>query len=106
MKHTVTQALVTIAIAAAIVVAVKVVQARATEVLIAVMNDEAGKTTIHQVNLKDTYCVTLINKFKEQAKNSNPISLTLPNPDFTGTVIEAYCIMPDGSRLTFKAPTI
>ena len=107
MKYTAAQALVTIAIAAAIVVAVKVIQARATEVLIAVMNDDAGKTTIHQVNLKDTYCVALVNKFHEDAKNGKPITLTLPNPTFTGIVVEAHCVMPDGSiKPTFKAPTI
>jgi len=87
--------------------AVKVIQARATEVLIAVMNDDAGKTTIHQVNLKDTYCVALVNKFHEDAKNGKPITLTLPNPTFTGIVVEAHCVMPDGSiKPTFKAPTI
>ena len=53
IKHTATQALVTIAIALAIVVTVKVIQARATEILFAVMNDSAGKTSIHQVNLRD-----------------------------------------------------
>jgi mevalonate kinase len=108
MKHTATQALVTIAMALAIVVTVKVIQARATEILFAVMNDSAGKTSIHQVNLRDGYCVALVNKFNEQAKqNTTPITLTLPSPTFTGTVIEAYCIMPDGStNPTFKAPTI
>jgi len=31
----------------------------------------------------------------------------LPAPDFTGVVIEAHCVMPDGSTgAKFKAPTI
>ena len=107
MKHTATQALVTIAIALAIVVAVKVIQARATEVLIAVMNDDAGKTTIHQVNVKDGYCVGLLKKFTEDAKNGKPITLTIEAPPkSTGIVVEAHCVMPDGSIKHFKTPTI
>jgi hypothetical protein len=107
MKHTATQALVTIAIAAAIVAAV-IIQARATEILFAVMNDSAGKAAVHTINLKDGYCVALVKKFIEDAKKgTTPITLTLPNPTFTGTVMEAHCVMPDGSiNPTFKAPTI
>jgi hypothetical protein len=41
--------------------------------------------------------------FREQAKNNRPIWLTLLLPDYTGMVIEAYCIMPDGSKQSFKA---
>jgi hypothetical protein len=107
MKHTATQALVTIAIALAIVVAVKVIQARAAEILLAELSDDAGNVTVHQVNLKDTFCVKLLNKFKEDAKNGKPITLTIEAPPkSTGIVVEAHCVMPDGSIKHFKAPTI
>jgi hypothetical protein len=81
--------------------------ALSAEILFAVMSDEAGKVAVHTVNLKDGYCVALVKKFIEDAKKgTTPITLTLPNPTFTGTVIEAYCVMPDGStNPTFKAPT-
>src|SRR5262249_47338024 len=107
MKHTATQALVTIAIALAIVVAVKVIQARAAEILFAELSDEAGEGTRHQVNVKDGYCVGLLKKFKEDAKNGKPITLTIEAPPkSTGVVVEAHCVMPDGSIKHFKAPTI
>jgi hypothetical protein len=107
MKHTATQALVTIAIALTIVVAVKVTQARAAEILLAEISDEAGKVTVHQVNLKDGYCVSLLKKFTEDAKNGKPITLTIEAPPkSTGIVVEAHCVMPDGSIKHFKAPTI
>jgi len=107
MKHTATQALVTIAIALAIVVAVKVIQARAAEILLAELSDDAGNVTVHQVNLKDTFCIKLLNKFKEDAKNGKPITLTIEAPPkSTGIVVEAHCVMPDGSIKHFKAPTI
>jgi hypothetical protein len=81
--------------------------AHAAEVLITVMQDEAGRHSIHQVSLKDGYCVELVTRFNKQAKNGLPVTLTLPEPDFTGVVIEAHCVMPDGSAgAEFKAPSI
>jgi len=81
--------------------------AHAAETLITVMYDEAGKNSIHKINLKDGYCVELVTKFTEQAKNGLPVTLTLPAPTFTGTVIDAYCVMPDGSiGAKFKTSTI
>jgi hypothetical protein len=81
--------------------------AQATEVLIAAMVDDHGLTSGHQVNLKDTFCVSLVNRFIEQAKNGRPVTLTLPEPDFTGRVLEAYCVMPDGSiGAKYKEPSL
>jgi hypothetical protein len=90
-----------------IVVIVFAVTAHGAELLIALMQDEAGRRTIHQASLKDGYCVELVTRFGKQAKNGLPVTLTLPEPDFTGIVVEAYCVMPDGSTgARFKAPTI
>jgi hypothetical protein len=81
--------------------------AHAAEILISLMHDESGRRSIHQVSLKDGYCVELVTRFGKQAKNGLPVTLTLPEPDFTGVVIEAYCVMPDGSTgAKFKASTI
>jgi hypothetical protein len=81
--------------------------AHAAEILITLMHDEAGRRSIHQVSLNDGYCVELVTRFGKQAKNGLPVTLTLPEPDFTGVVIEAYCVMPDGSTgAKFEAPTI
>jgi hypothetical protein len=81
--------------------------AHAGETLLAVMLDDAGRRSGHQVYLKDGFCVELVTRFGKQAKNGLPVTLTLPLPDFTGIVIEAYCVMQDGSiGAKFKAPTI
>jgi len=77
--------------------------AHATETLLAVMRANNGKLELHQANLKDGFCTQLLANFEEQAKNDQPIWLTLPAPDFTGMVIEAHCVMPDGSKRSFKA---
>jgi hypothetical protein len=53
--------------------------------------------------LIDGACTQLLTDFREQAKNDRPIWLTLPQPDFTGTVIEAHCVMPDGAKQSFEA---
>ena len=81
--------------------------AHAAEILIAAMVDSHGITSGHQVNLKDTFCVALVNKFIEQSKTGLPVTLTLPEPDFTGRVLEAYCVMPDGSiGAKYKEPSL
>jgi len=81
--------------------------AHAAEILIAYMADDHGLKTIHKVSLKDTFCVTLVNRFTEQSKNGLPVTLTLPEPDFTGRVLEAACIMPDGSvGAKYKEPSL
>jgi hypothetical protein len=77
--------------------------ANAAEVLLAVLQDKEGKTSLHKITLIDGACIQLLTNFREQAKNDRPIWLTLPQPDFTGMVIEAHCIMPDGSKQNFKA---
>jgi hypothetical protein len=80
--------------------------AHATEILIAVMVDNHGLKTTHQTNLKDSFCVSLVNRFAEQSKNGLPVTLTLPEPDFTGRVLEAYCVMPDASiGAKYKEPS-
>src|SRR5215510_10574110 len=81
--------------------------AHATEILIAAMVDNHGLQSIHKVSLKDTFCVTLVSRFTEQSTNGLPVTLTLPEPDFTGRVLEAACIMPDGSvGAKYKEPSL
>ena len=62
----------------------------------ALMKDAHGEKSIRTMNLKNTTCVSLVNKFTEQAKNGLPVMLTLPEPAFTGQVFMALCIMPSG----------
>jgi hypothetical protein len=69
----------------------------ANEILIVAMVDNHGLKSVHKVILKDSFCVLYVNRFVEQSKNGSPVTLTLPEPDFTGRVLEAHCIMPDGS---------
>jgi hypothetical protein len=81
--------------------------AHASEILIALMVDDHGLRTVHQVSLKNSFCVTLVNRFVEQSKNGSPVTLTLPEPDFTGRVLEASCVMPDGSiGAQYKEPSL
>jgi hypothetical protein len=80
--------------------------AHPAEIFVAVMQDTAGKTSIHHQSLKDGACVQLLTRFGEQAKNGLPIMLTFEeSPQFTGKVVEAHCVMPDGSvSVKFSAP--
>jgi hypothetical protein len=71
--------------------------------IIAVMQDKKGEKSLHRVTLIDGACIQLLTNFRKQAENNRPIWLTLPKPDFTGMVIEAHCVMPDGSKQQFKA---
>jgi hypothetical protein len=72
--------------------------AHTAEIIVTVMQDTAGKMSIHHQALKDGACVQLVTRFGEQAKNGSPVMLTFESPpQFTGKVVEAYCVMPDGS---------
>ena|SRR5215472_3752779 len=75
----------------------------ASEILLAVMLNDKNAPELHKITLIDGACTKLLCDFQEQAQNNRPIWLTLPGPTFTGRIVEAHCIMPDGSKRSFKA---
>jgi hypothetical protein len=68
--------------------------AAATDLMVAVIEDGAGHVTGHEQATGHDACVTLI-----EALRKGPVILTLRNPFAKGRVIEARCILPDGSSL-------
>jgi len=81
--------------------------ASARDLLLAVIQGKDGKPQAHY-QLIQGECALLITKFREQAQRGLPIVLTFEAPPkVTGKVLEAVCILPDGSiGERFKAPDI
>lgn len=71
--------------------------ASAKDVLLAILQIKDGKTEAHY-QLVQGDCALIITKFREQAQRGLSITLTFEaSPKVTGKVLEAVCILPDGS---------
>jgi len=55
--------------------------ANAAELLIAVLQDKEGKTSLHKITLIDGACTQMLTNFRGQAENDRPIWPTLPQGD-------------------------
>jgi len=81
--------------------------ASARDLLLAVIQGKDGKPEAHYQLIQGD-CALLMVKFREQAQWGLSIVLTFEAPPkITGKVLEAACILPDGSiGERFKAPDI
>lgn len=68
----------------------------ADEVFMALMEDGDGVQSIHQASTTRADCDEFLAEFKETTREGKAMWLTLTDPDYTGIVLEAYCIDPDG----------
>jgi hypothetical protein len=69
------------------------------DVLIAKMEplNEPGTVSLHsQFPITHKACKSLLQQFREIREAGDWMTLTMRNPDFTGFVLEAYCIDTDG----------
>jgi hypothetical protein len=64
-----------------------------TDVMVVVLNDGGHRSLHHQTVSHDTCSILL------ESLSKVPVALTLRNPDAKGRVIDASCILPDGSML-------
>lgn len=71
--------------------------ANAGDLLVAVMEDFRGEKTIHKQMTSGENCDALLSKVRELKIKMARMQLTFEDPPFSGYVVEAYCIRPDGS---------
>src|SRR5262245_40557212 len=77
--------------------ALLVSSARAADILIAVMEDFRGEKTMHKQTMSGQNCDAVLSKFRELNTTKARMQLTFQDPPFSGYVVEAYCVRPDGS---------
>jgi hypothetical protein len=84
--------------------------AHAADVLVVLMQRDGkpDKPEVHYQAVKEGNCAQLVAEFREQAKQGLSIMLTFKAPpEATGKVLEATCILPDGSiGERFKTPDV
>jgi hypothetical protein len=71
--------------------------ANAADILIAEMEDFRGEITIHKQTILGENCDALLSKLRELKTQKTRMQLTFEDPPFSGYVVEAYCVRPDGS---------
>ena len=65
------------------------------EVLIAVL-DQSGVKSLHKQTMPDGECRKLLMMLRENIRRDKLPTLTLQNPEVTGEVISAHCVLPNG----------
>lgn len=71
--------------------------ANAADILIAEMEDFRGEKTLHKQTVSGENCDAFLSKFRELMAKKTRMQLTFEDPPFSGYVVEAYCVRPDGS---------
>jgi hypothetical protein len=81
--------------------------ANAADVLVALLLKKDGKVEVHYQTIQGN-CAQLLTGWREQAQQGLSIELTFrAPPEVTGKVLEATCILPNGSiGEQFKAPDV
>jgi hypothetical protein len=84
-------------VALSVILSVPITAAVGADILIAVMEDENGEQNIHHQAIDADDCAALLETFQEQSAAGRGITLTFRDPDFTGLLIEPYCLHEDGT---------
>lgn len=69
-----------------------------TDSMVVVLKDSNGHVAVRKQAAPHSTCVTLLEVLRKE-----PVVLTLLDPYAKGRVIEAYCVLPDGSLLKWPA---
>jgi hypothetical protein len=70
--------------------------AAAKDVLFVVLEEDDGTRSAH--HQLSSNCSEFLEGFRKATKDGSPVTLTFQAPPkVTGRVLEAYCILPDGS---------
>lgn len=71
--------------------------ANAADILIAEMEDFRGGKTVHTQTMSGENCDAFLSKLQELKAKKTRMQLTFEDPPFSGYVVEAHCVRPDGS---------
>jgi len=69
-----------------------------TDLMMVVIENDNGHRTVHEQAVSHNTCSVLLEELRKA-----PVVLTLRNPYAKGRVIEAHCVLPDGSMLHWPA---
>jgi hypothetical protein len=69
-----------------------------TDVMVVVIESDNGRLSTHKQAASHNACSVLLEELRK-----TPVLLTLRNPYAKGRVVEAHCVLPDGSRLDWPA---
>ena len=67
------------------------------DIMVTEMEDSRGEKTVHTQNMSGEKCDAFLSKLRELRAKKTRMQLTLLNPTFSGYVVDAHCIRPDGS---------
>jgi hypothetical protein len=67
------------------------------DLLFVVLQDEGGKTSAHDQQTTHDNCTWLLSEFRKAMRANTTVTLTFENNPFTGVILDAACILPDGS---------
>jgi hypothetical protein len=65
------------------------------EVLIVVL-DQSGVKSLHKQTVPNGECRKFLSMLRENVRGDKLPTLTLQDPEVTGEVISAHCVLPDG----------
>jgi hypothetical protein len=69
----------------------------AKDLFYALMRLEDGKKELHWQAMPSDQCDKTMDEFRKVRDAGNHMVLTMKDPEVTGTVLEVYCIRPDGT---------
>jgi hypothetical protein len=67
-----------------------------TDLMLVVIESDSGHRTVHDQAASHNSCSVFLEELRKA-----PVVLTLRNPNAKGRVVEARCILPDGSMLNW-----
>ena len=59
--------------------------------------DFRGEKTVHTQTMSGENCDAFLSKLREMKTKKRRVQLTFEDPPFSGYVVEAHCVRPDGS---------
>jgi hypothetical protein len=76
--------------------------AAAKDVMVALMDNGRGAQEVHYQLVEHESCLTVRSALKTLQKQHQKMQLTFVDPPFSGYVLEASCILPDGTVIGEK----
>jgi hypothetical protein len=88
-------------LATSLIIAALAPSAHAAEILIAVL-DQSGIKSLHKQTLPNGECRKVLVMLRKHIGEDKLPTLTLQDPEVTGTVHPAHCVLPDGKIETVE----
>jgi hypothetical protein len=72
-----------------------------------VLLDQSGVKSLHQQVIPSEQCRKFLTMLRENIREGKlPVILTLQDPEATGEVLSANCVLPNGSIKAVDVPTV